>query len=449
LDTLVILLAIALSLATSVAFGVVLALRLRRLNIVTSLVEDGTSPTGIGARSGIARARMLIVSGQTAIACLLLVGALLLGRSFFALLSADRGYDARPVLSARVILPSPAYTPTRRAEVLGDILTNLSRIPGVHASAFSTELPVTPGGSTSGFTLPPRDASSGPIHVQASPRIVSPGYVATLGLQLLEGRSLADTDIATSEPVVVVNETFRRRYLTGPAVGTKLPMALWGQNQSGDATVVGVVEDVRYIGATATSLAELYFSYRQLRGGIRPTTAWLLIRANGNPHELAAPLRRAVTDIDASFVPDSIMTLEDRLLASSLARPRLYAVLLMSFAVIALLVTGVGLFSVLSFTVAQRTRELGVRAALGANRGHLVGLVLHQGVGVAAAGAVVGLVASVWATRFLSTFLYGITTTDIATYVAVPVVLLAVIAAACIAPARRASKLDPLKALRS
>lgn len=444
----VVLFAVAISFATTMAFGLLPALRLRRLNLVGSLAEDGISPAGGRGRTTVARARLVIVAGQIAIACVLLVSALLLGRSFLELLRADRGYDPGPVLSARVMLPSPAYTPTRRRELLEHLIGRLSNTPGVRAAAFSTELPLTTGGSTSAITLPPRDGGE-PVTIQASPRIVSPHYFSVLDLKILEGRALADSDTGTSEPVVVVNQTFRRRYLGGDALGIRLPMSLWGQNQDGEATIVGVSEDVRYIGAPTTSLAELYFSYRQLKGGIRPSTAWLLLGSNGDLAELGPPVRAAVAEADPTLVADSIMTLEDRLLASSLARPRLYAVLTVSFASLAVIVTGVGLFGVLSYSVSQRTRELAVRAALGASRRDLVGLIVRQGAGIAAAGLAIGLGMSLWFSRFLETLLYGVTTRDAATYVVVPIVLMVVTVLACVVPARRVAMLDPVKALRS
>jgi ABC-type antimicrobial peptide transport system permease subunit len=198
--------------------------------------------------------------------------------------------------------------------------------------------------------------------------------------------------------------------------------------------------------ASVPSLPEMYFSYRQLKVGMRSTTATLLIRGDG---EMAPAVRSAVREVDAGLVPGAVMTIQDRLLLTSLARPRLYAFLLGGFAAAALMVTAVGLFGVLSYTVTQRTRELGVRAALGARQRDLVALVLRQGMGVCFAGAVSGLLVSRWATRFISTLLYGVSERDWLTYAAVPAVLLAVASLACLAPARRAARLDPLRALRS
>ena len=441
--------AIALAIVASLAFGLLPALRLRRFNLVGALAEDGVSPSGGRGRTAVARARLAIVTGQIAVACVLLAGALLLGRSFVKMLYEDRGYDPAAALSARLSLPAPQYTPARRAELLGRIIERLHAMPQVHAAGFSTELPLMPGGSTSAFTLPSRDAASGTVTIQASPRIISPQYFAALGLRVLEGRALADTDTATSEPVVIINETFRRRYLPSGAIGTKLPMALWGQNEQGDATIVGVSEDVRYVGAATSSLAELYFSYRQLKAGIRPTTAWLMVRGADDAAPVAALVRSVVRESDPVLVADSIMTLEDRLLAGSLARPRLYARLVGAFAILALVVTGVGLFAVLSYSVSQRTRELGVRAALGATRLDLVRLVVRQGVLVAGAGLAIGLLASMWTSRFLESLLFGVSLGDVWTYVAVFAVLTVVTVLACIAPARRAATLDPVKALRS
>jgi predicted permease len=448
-DTTVVVFAMAVTVLASVTFGLAPAFRVHRLNLVASLTEDGVSPVGVSGRSAVARTRLFIIAGQVAIACVLLVGASLLGRSFVSLLHADRGYDAARVLLTPVPMSAPSDTPQRRIGVMEAVVERLARHPGVQHVAFTSEAPLTPGGSTSSFSLPSRDNAGAMVPVQASPRLVSPGYFSALGLRVITGRVLADTDTATSQPVVVVNETFARRYLSEQPLTASVPMGVWGGNQEGSAAIVGVVEDVRYIGAAVTTLPEMYFSYRQLKVGFRSTIATLLVRFDGDPGGLGIAVRQAVREVDPTVVPGTVMTLEDRLLATSLARPRLYAVLLGAFALVAVLVTGVGLFGVLSFTVAQRTRELGVRAALGARRIDLVALVLRQGLGVALAGVIAGLIGAAWLARFVSALLYGVTASDAVTYVTVPIVLLVVAAIACIAPALRAARLDPLRALRS
>jgi putative ABC transport system permease protein len=269
LDATVVIFTVIVSVAVSLIFGLLPALRVRRINLVESLAEDGISPVGVTGRSGVARSRMVIIAGQVAIACVMLVGASLLGRSFIELLHADRGFDPSLVLSAAIPMPGPAYTPARRIAVLQDIIDRLEAMPGIQHVAFTSEAPLTPGGSTSSLTLPSRDPGGGTAAVQASPRQVSPGYFSALGLRIVAGRSLEISDTETSQPVVVVNETFARRYLGATPLGAKIPMGVWGGGQQGEGTVVGVVEDVRYVGATVTSLPEMYFSYRQLKVGLR------------------------------------------------------------------------------------------------------------------------------------------------------------------------------------
>ena len=441
--------AIAVTVVASMACGLLPARRAGRINLVSGLAEDGVSPVGASWRSAAARTRLVIIGVQVAAACVLLVGAALLGRSFMALLHADRGYDAAEVLTSAVPM-GPSYSPQRRIEILEAVAGRIGAIPGVRGVAFTSEAPLTPGGSTSSLTLPGHDGAA--VRIQASPRLVSPAYFSTLGLRILSGRTLEESDTAASRRVVVVNETFAKRYEDlspgTPALGAPVPMAIWGP-QTGDAEIVGIVEDVRYVGASVTSLPEIYFSYRQVPFGMRSPVGTLLVRSDGDPGLVATTLRGALRETDPALVATPVATLEDRLLMTSLARPRLYAVLLGAFAVVAVLVTGVGLFGVLSFVVTQRTRELGVRAALGARRTQLVVLVLRQGLGVTLAGVVAGLLGAAWLARFLATLLYGVTTHDPLTYVAVPIVLIVVAALACLAPSLRAARLDPLRALRS
>jgi putative ABC transport system permease protein len=445
MDSAVVLFALLVSMSTSIVLGLLPALRVRRLDLVLSLAEDGTSPIGAGIRSRTAQARVLITAMQVAIACVLLVGASLLGRSFVALLNADRGYDPSGILTARLSLPASMYPPQRRYAILDQILSRLAAMPSVTAAAFTSELPLTPGGSTSAFTLRSRH---GVITVQASPRIVSPRSFVAMGMRIIEGRGFEEADTDTTPPVVVVNRAFARRYLGDSALGARLPMGLGYQTDDVEATVIGVIDDVRYLTAAESTQPELYYSFRQFKGRVTVPVVTLLVRTAGDPRALGPALRLAVRDADAGLVPDAVATMEDRML-TSIARPRLYAILLGGFAVFALLVAAVGLFGVLSYGVAQRSRELAVRTALGARPVDIIRLVLGHTLAVTGAGLAAGLLASLLLARALGSLLYGITPHDGITYAGVSVILIVVAAAASFGPARRAAQLDPLRTLRT
>jgi predicted permease len=388
------------------------------------------------------------MAGQVAVACVLLVGASLLGRSFLALLHADRGFDPSDVLTARLAFPASAFTPERRFAIVDGILERLSMHPSVLHAGFTSEMPLTPGGSTAAFAMRSPAAGGATIQAQASPRIVSPQFFAAIGMRIVAGRALLPTDIETSEPVVVVNQAFARRYLGDAPLGAKIPLAGYSSgDEQVETSVVGVVEDVRYVGTGRMALPELHYSHRQMRGGLPIPVVTLLVRSAGDAATLAPAIRAVVREADATLVPESILTLDERVM-TTLARPRLYAIVLGGFAGFALAIAAVGLFGVLSYGVAQRSRELAVRSALGARRIDIVKLVLRQGFTVAAAGLCVGLLASMWLVRGIATQLYGVTTADGVTYAVVPLLLLLVAALACVGPARRAATLDPLKVLR-
>lgn len=442
--------ALAIAMLTGVVSGLAPALRLRRLNVVESLSHDTAGSIGAGpASAGAARprARLAIMAGQIAVACVLLVGASLLGRSFLALLHADRGFDPSNVLTARLTFPGTSYTPERRLDVVGRIVDRLGMQPGVLHAGFTSEMPLTPGGSTAAFTMRSPLAGGAAVQAQASPRIVSSQFFAAIGMRLVAGRGLRSSDTETSEPVVVVNQAFARRYLGAAPLGAKIPLAGYSGDASIDSTVVGVVDDVQDVGSGRTAQPELYYSFRQMRGGLPVPVVTFLLRTAGAAAPLASSIRSAVREADASLVAESILTMDERVLAT-IARPRLYAIVLGGFAAFALAIAAVGLFGVLSYSVAQRSRELAVRSALGARRIDIVRLILRQGLGVTAVGLGIGLLASMWLARGLAAQLYGVTTADAVTYAAVPTLLVAITAVACAGPARRAATLDPLKVLR-
>jgi putative ABC transport system permease protein len=208
-----------------------------------------------------------------------------------------------------------------------------------------------------------------------------------------------------------------------------------------------VVEDVRYLAPHAVSQPEIFYSLRQMRGQLGAPVAHILVRTPGDPAALAPAIRTALREVDANLIPEGIATLDARVL-TSLARPRLYAIVLAGFALVALAIAAVGLYGVLSYSVAQRSRELALRSALGAARGDLVRLIARQALIIIAAGLIAGIAASSFLMRLISTQLYGVTASDPATYVLAPLFLMAVAALACIAPALRATRLDPLRLLR-
>ncbi len=446
-DAVVFMFAVAISMLAGVTCGLTPALRMRRLNLVDSLSEDGGGSVGSGRRSRTAQARLFIMAGQVAIACVLLVGASLLGRSFFALLHADRGFDPSNVVTARLSLPGSVYAAERRFAIVGQILDRLAAQPGVLHAAFSSELPLTPGGSTAAFAMRSPVAGGATVQAQASPRIVSPQFFSAIGMRLVAGRPFGPADVAASEPVVIVNQAFAKRYLGSSPLGARLPLAAYSGDEPIETTVVGVVDDVRYLGARTTSQPELYYSHRQMRGGLPVAVVTLIVRVAGDAAPLAQAIRTAVREADPGLVAESIVTLDQRLM-TTLARPRLYAVLLGGFAAFALAIAAVGLFGVLSYGVAQRSREIAVRSALGARQIDIVRLIVRQALAVTLAGLGIGLLASMWLTRAIASQLYGVTTHDVGTYLLVPLLLVIVAAAASFAPARRAATLDPLQVLR-
>jgi putative ABC transport system permease protein len=432
---------IAVSLAASLAFGLAPVLQARRVDVARALAEDGLAPVGGHARTKTARARMLIMAGQIAAAAVLLVGAVLLARSLITLLRVDRGYNPSNLLTAQVALPEDAFPPQRRAEALDRLMERLRAQPGVTAAAYSTRLPLAPGGEILGVFPVPARKGDGTVPAHAAVRQVSPGFFAALGLRIQEGRGFTEGDSRASGEVVVVNRTFARQYLDAPATGTLLPTA------KGRRTVIGVIEDVNYGTTADTVQPEIYMTTKQVESGFAFDEAAILIRTTGAPMRLVPTLRGLARELGPSVALGPVMTMEDRVWAS-LARPRLYALLLGGFAAFTLAVAGVGLFGVLSYSVSLRAREIGIRTSLGATRWNIVWLVVRQSLLVTAVGLAAGMSVSAALARSLSGLLYGVAASDPTTFVAVAVLLCVVAVVACVVPARRAASLDPLRALR-
>ena len=453
LDMRVLSFALAVSVLASLACGLLPAWHTRRVNLVETLSEDGVAPIGGAMRSPMARTRALIMVGQVAIACMLLVGAALLTRSFVSLVRADRGYDPVNVLTAR--LPLPGYPAERRSQLLDALLERLRVVPGVTHAAYGTALPFVSFGGFTAFTMRSPRNPDVEVNVQAAQRVVSPHYFDAMRLRLVAGRTLTEADTTATPPVIVVNRTFARQYLGEHPLGFHIPPhgpragGIRFADEHADWEVVGMVDDMRQ-DVDSPLQPEIFASIKQITTrstnlGFDPI---LVIRTAADPTTYVSTLQRLVQEQAPTLALDSVMTMEDRVM-TSLAKPRLYAVVLAWFGVFALLIAGVGLFGVLSFSVAQRTREIGVRSALGAQARDIVALVLRQTLWIVGIGVLFGLAAALSGVRLLSTFLYGISPHDPLTFVTVPIVIVVVAVVACLVPARRAAKVDPLTALRA
>jgi putative ABC transport system permease protein len=447
-DAPVMLFAIGTALSAGALFGLMPALQARRLNLVATLVDDGQAPAGFGARSRTARARMLIMAGQVAIACVLLLGAALLVRSFDALLRADRGYDATHLLTAKIPLPDASYDGQRRAALIDNLIARLRALPDVRYAASSNVLPLQNRDALMAFSMPShRDAGAPQITAQTRARTVSADYFSAMGMRLADGRFFTDRDAKGTLPVVIVNRAFANKYLGAHPLTETLPLR-FNDAPNPSWAIVGVIDNVSYRNVTDPAQPEIFVAAPQLDKGVQTSEPYIVLRTAGDPRAAIAPLRALVKEADPTVAIESILTMEDKL-STSLARPRLYAVLLGAFAGFALLIAGIGLFGVLSYSVAQRTREIGVRAALGARPGDIVRLVVRQGLLVTIGGVAAGLAAAAFLVRFLATLLYGVTASDPLSFVIVPAAVLLVAASACYLPARRAARVDPLRALRS
>jgi putative ABC transport system permease protein len=273
-------------------------------------------------------------------------------------------------------------------------------------------------------------------------------------LRLVEGRPLSDGDTTATQPAIVVNQTFARQYLGDHAIGVRIPQRGPGAGRArvgdlnADWEVVGVVADMRPDHLEASLQPAIYASLKQIQpSSVRTFDPILVIRTTADPTTYVSTLRSLVREQAPVLALDSVMTMEDRVM-TSLETPRLHAVVLASFSMVALLLAAVGLFGVLSFSVAQRVREIGVRSALGAQPPDIIALVLRQALWIVSIGLLVGVGAALGGVQLLSAFLYGISPYDTVTFAVVPIVIVTIAAVACLIPAHRATKVDPLVALR-
>ena len=440
LDGRVLLFVIVVSLLTAIVFGLVPALRASRPDMVSTLREGGRGLAGSMRHD---RLRRSLVVAEVALSFVLLVGAGLLIRSLDAILSVPRGFDSANILTAYVALPSSRYQDfTRQVAFFDQAVERVSRIPGVRSVAVTTSLPIE-GGVSGGVDIP--GSGFGPNDRPfAEKRVVSPNYFDALGARMMAGRAFQPTDRTGTEWVVVVNESFVRRYLPdGDPIGRMVDF-LWETPPGVRQRIVGVVADIREQNLNQPSAPAIYIpaTQRPIDGG------YLLVRTSGPPMEMVSAVRREILAIDKLLPLRQVRTL-DEVVEGGLSRQRFSASLLSAFSMLALFLAAIGIYGLISYGVTQRTSEFGIRAALGAQSGDIVRLVLAQGGILVVAGVVLGGAAALGLTRLLSSQLYEVSATDPASFILAAGVLVIVALLASALPSWRASRLDAARALRA
>ena len=452
-------LAITLALVTALLVGMVPAFKLSRMDRLRVLSYRGAGGQG-GATRGDMRLRDVLVVGQLAMATMLLVGAALLINSFSRLSRVEPGWNASGVLTFYLVMPQD-YSTARKAELIERVINELRALPGVQSAGFTYAGPLLGLVDQFGTFVPqgrtPDEMRGNPDNPQI--RAVSHDYLQAMGVRLIAGRWFDARDDAAAPPVIIVNRLVVQRLF-----GNENPVGrlvhLDGRMEFAPQQIVGVVEDMRQARLDLEPAPQMFVDYRQVlaltQARKMPTAAQerlafgflsFVVRTAGEPAELMPVVRSLVARVAPSAGIDVMLPME-QIVASSLTRQRFYALMLGIFAAIAAALGAIGTYGVLAYAVARRTNEIGVRMALGAQRGDVLRLVLRRGVILAVIGMVLGLAGAAGLSRSLTAMLYGLTPLDPTTYVAVTSLFAIVTALASYMPARRAAKVDPMDAIR-
>jgi putative ABC transport system permease protein len=425
------------SLLTGVIVGLLPGLKVSKPDLNLALKETGRGAT---SEAKVRRARGLLVVAEIAVTLVLLVGAGLLLRSFIRLQQTELGFEPRNLLTLTVNAPTQLYGQNaQRAAYFGQMRERLASLPGARDAAVTSSLPLDWVLNFS-YSVEGRPARPGD-EPQADYLSVSPNYFDVMRIRLLRGRGFTERDAEGAPAVALINETMARRVFPGEdPLGKRLTIDYMERRVG--LEIVGVVADTKQMVGEATNI-QIYDCYLQ-----RP---WLssafVVRTDGDPSALSASAQKAVREVDASRAAAAVKTME-QLLSESVAQPRFYAQLLAAFACVALLLAAVGVYGVMSYTVTQRTHEIGIRIALGARGGDVVRMVVRQGMTLALCGVAAGLAAAFALTRVMSSLLYDVSATDALTFALVSLILTTAALLACLVPARRATKVDPMEALR-
>ena len=430
------------SVATGLIFGLAPAIQAARFNQIDTLKEGGRDAATGGSGQ---RLRGLLVTAEVAISLVLLIGAGLLINSFLRLRNVDPGFRTDNLLTMKIVLPEPKYEEmARRSAFYTELVNRVQSLAGVRSAAVTSNLPLYRQGNSISIGIEGQPAPPPGQERIVVTRIISPGYLDTMSIPVLRGRGLTEQDTETTPNVVVISETMARRYWPGEdAVGKRIAVGRIRKPEDW-VQVVGVAKDVRQFELNAEPKPQMYLTYRQM--GFFDSRD-LVVKTDVDPASMAATVRKAVWEIDKDQPVSNIQTM-DQILAESIARQRFSMLVLAIFAAVALVLAGVGIYGVMSYSVAQRTHEIGIRMALGAQTGAVLKLAVGYGMKLVIAGIAIGLIAAFALTRVMSTLLFGVTATDPTTFALISLLLIAVAVLASYVPARRATRVNPIIALR-
>ena len=434
------------ALLTALIFSAAPAIRLLRTDLAESMKEGSGNVTTAAARQ---RFRNFLVIAELALAVVLLTGAGLMLRTLMSLQHVDLGFNPSGVLTLRVSLPQTSYPTTEQVvDFYTRLLDRVRALPNVDSAGAARSLPLGStigdfGLAVDGYVPPPGTNAKGDW------QIVTDGYLEAMGEQIVRGRGIERTDTSGAQLVALVNEEMARRYWSGrDPIGGRLRI---GRNPNRPwLTVVGVVKDVRHNGVAAIVKEKFYVPHTQWHKSVgNPIRAMsIVVRTGGNPAALAGPIREAIRQIDGTLPIADMRPMTD-VVGAALSAPRFTSVLLGSFALLALTLSGVGIFGVLSYLVSRRTREIGIRVAIGASRGRVLRMVVGSGLALATAGIVLGLLVAIPITRLMTGMLHGVSPADPLTFAAGAAMLLAIALIASLLPAWRATHVNPVVALKS
>jgi predicted permease len=441
IDARVLLFVLAVSLVSGILFGALPALRTSRQAPMNALREG--SRTVAGGR-GQQRIHNGLVVAQTAIGMVLLIGSGLLMRSFIRILNVDPGFDSKHVLTSRVGLAADTFKHDQMFLFYQQLLPRISELPNVQSASAGWPLPMTNYGATISFNIQGRPVAKGD-EPSESVGIVMPGFFDTMRIPLISGRSFSSQDGLAGPPTMLVNQAFAKKYFSrANPIGQHIQVGIGdGKFEHPMREVVGVIGDFRTKELTADAAPQMYLPYAQAV----ITNPYLVVRTNADPGAVQNAINATIHSIDKNLPVYRVSTLDDYL-SKSVAEPRFQAFLLTCFAGIALVLAAIGLYGLLSYMVSQRTLEIGVRMALGAQRGDVLGMIVRRGLALSLAGVGAGVAISVLAMRLISGMLFHTRPTDPVTFAATAALLVLVSVAASMLPALRAARLDPMKTLR-